>query len=56
MHTISHKVVSKSEKVNLAKLHITLTCQSGLESLVRRESEKLGLENTTGQDRLVSGI
>lgn len=32
---------------------ILLTCQSGLESLVRRESEKLGLEKTTGQDRLV---
>lgn len=34
-------------------LHLLLTCQSGLESLVRREAEKLWLEKTTGQDRLV---
>lgn len=37
-------------------LHLLLTCQSGLESLVRRESEKFGLRETWGQDRLVSGI
>ncbi len=30
-----------------------LTCQSGLESLVKRECEKQGLENICGQDRLV---
>ncbi len=38
----------------MEKTHsLLLTCQSGLESLVRREWEKLGLENTTGQDRIV---
>ncbi len=32
-----------------------MTCQSGLESLVRRECEKVGLTDMKGQDRLVSG-
>ncbi len=36
-------------------IRITLTCQSGLESLVRRECEKVGLTDMQGRDRLVSG-
>ena len=35
------------------KYSFLLTCQSGLESLVKRECEKLRLENIRGQDRLV---
>lgn len=38
---------------NPPSYHLLLTCQSGLESLVKRECEKLGLENIRGQDRLV---
>ncbi len=36
-------------------LRLTLTCQSWLESLVRRESEKMGLTDVKVQDRLISG-
>lgn len=35
------------------KYSFLLTCQSGLESLVKRECEKLRLDNIRGQDRLV---
>ncbi len=53
---ISH-TPKKIHQISLDPTNIvmTITCQSGLESLVRRESERLGLESTTGQDRLVSG-
>lgn len=37
------------------KHQITITCQSGLESLVRRESEKIGLTDIIGQDRMITG-
>jgi putative N6-adenine-specific DNA methylase len=36
-------------------MFLALTCQSGLESLVRRESEKLGLEKVSVRDRIISG-
>lgn len=36
--------------------NILLTCQSGLEWLVRREALKLGLEKSTWQDRIVEWI
>lgn len=56
MKIISHTPKKQnSSSYDRENIHITLTCQSGLESLVRRESEKLGLTETTGQDRLVSG-
>ncbi len=51
-HTPKKKNTASYDRENI---HITITCQSGLESLVRRESERLGLIETTGQDRLVSG-
>mgnify|MGYP000373141888 CR=1 FL=1 len=35
---------------------ITITCQSGLESLVKRESEKIGLTDITGLDRMITGM
>lgn len=38
---------------NPQSYHFLLTCQSGLESLVKRECEKLRLDNIRGQDRLV---
>ncbi|GAB0174253.1 MAG: class I SAM-dependent RNA methyltransferase [Candidatus Altimarinota bacterium] len=64
MKIIAHKKsatpVKEVKKIELPPfdkehIHITLTCQSGLESLVRRESERLGLSQTSGQDRLVFG-
>ncbi len=56
MKIISHTPKAKSEHaLDTSSMTLTLTCQSGLESLIRREAEKLGLEETTGQDRLVSG-
>lgn len=56
MKIISHTPKKQnSSSYDRENIHITITCQSGLESLVRRESEKLGLTETTGQDRLVSG-
>ena len=45
----------ESRPFDRENLYFTLTCQSGLESLVRREWERLGLTETWGQDRLVSG-
>ncbi len=45
----------ESRPFDKENLYFTLTCQSGLESLVRREWERLGLTETWGQDRLVSG-
>lgn len=41
---------------NDQKIPLLLTCQSWLESLVRRESERFWLTETSGQDRLVYGI
>ncbi len=55
------KIISHTPKkenassYNSENIQITLTCQSWLESLVRRESEKLGLTEIQGQDRLISG-
>ena len=36
-------------------LSFVLTCQSGLESLTKRECERIGLADIWGQDRLVKG-
>ena len=64
MKIISHKKsiapIRETKKIesrpfDRENLYFTLTCQSGLESLVRRESERFGLTETGGQDRLVSG-
>ncbi len=56
MKIISHTPKKQnSSSYDRENIHITITCQSGLESLVCRESERLGLTETTGQDRLVSG-
>ncbi len=55
------KIISHTPKkennssYNPENIQITLTCQSWLESLVRREGEKLGLTDIQGQDRLISG-
>ena len=41
--------------MNNQKTHqLVLTCQSGLESLVKRECERLGCTNIVTQDRLIS--
>lgn len=56
MKIISHTPKKKnSSSYDRDNIYITLTCQSGLESLVRREAERLGLTDTGGQDRLVTG-
>ena len=55
-HTPKKKALTDLPPFDPERMHIVLTCQSGVESLVRRESEKLGLTETGGQDRLVSGV
>ena len=53
---ISHTPKKQVEHtLDLDNLRLTLTCQSGLESLVKRECEKVGLRDMKGQDRLISG-
>jgi putative N6-adenine-specific DNA methylase len=54
---ISH-TPKKHQEITYDPSHIqlTITCQSGLESLVRRESEKIGLKEVKVQDRLISGL
>lgn len=47
------KIISHTPKVTNSKLSFLLTCQSGLESLVKRECERLHLEDIHAQDRLV---
>jgi putative N6-adenine-specific DNA methylase len=41
-------------QTNLSTRRIVLTCQSGLESLVKRECERLGCTEIVTQDRLIS--
>lgn len=36
--------------------HFFITCQAGVESLVKKESEKIGLKNLSVQDRIVRGV
>ena len=45
----------REQSYDSTNLRLTLTCQSGLESLVRRECEKMGLTDIKVQDRLISG-
>ena len=53
---ISHTPKPRVEhSLDLDNLRLTLTCQSGLESLVKGECEKVGLRDMKGQDRLISG-
>lgn len=49
------KIEEKRTHFDPSNLRILLTCQSGLESLVRRECEKVGLSNILGKDRLLIG-
>lgn len=44
-----HKTTERKD----GSLHFLITCQSGLESLVKRDCEKLRLEDIHAQDRLV---
>lgn len=56
MRIISHTPKKHREiSYDPSNIRFTLTCQSGLESLVRRESEKIGLTDMKVQDRLISG-
>lgn len=41
--------------LNKEKINFFITCQAGIESLVRKESEKLWLKNTSWQDRIIRG-
>jgi putative N6-adenine-specific DNA methylase len=56
MKIISHTPKKHQEiSYDPSNIRFTLTCQSGLESLVRRESEKIWLTDVKVQDRLISG-
>lgn len=52
---ILHTQKSEKNKENNPLYRFTLTCQSGLESLVRRDAQRLGLTEIAGQDRLIFG-
>ncbi len=49
------KTEEKISAFDPSNLRILLTCQSGIESLIRRECEKFGLSDILGKDRLLIG-
>lgn len=49
-----HTLTLMKNQNNLVSHRIVLTCQSGLESLVKRECERLRLTDIQAQDRLIS--
>ncbi len=42
------------DQINIPTRRLVLTCQSGLESLVKRECERLGCSDIQATDRLIS--
>ena len=45
--------MQENNQQSTGEFRLLLTCQSGLESLVKRECERLRLDNIQAQDRLV---
>ena len=41
--------------INRESFQFFITCQAGVEALVKREAEKIGLKNFDVQDRIVRG-
>ncbi len=39
--------------LNLEQVNFFITCQAGVESLIKKESEKIGLKNFAVQDRII---